>query len=103
MEETKLELLQRQETSVAVQPVAGIAAKAQLTCWICLSDSEELGECENTYSAAGEEGSKRSSVLSKSGGHHGGGSKDDNSSGLHFDGYVYDRSREEISKSDGLG
>jgi hypothetical protein len=38
IEETKLELLQRQETSVAVQPVAGMAAKAQLTCWICISD-----------------------------------------------------------------
>lgn len=102
MEETKLELLQRQETSVAVQPVAGIAAKAQLTCWICLSDLEGLGEREDTYSAAGKEGSKRSSVLSKSGSHHGGGSEGDNGSGLHFDGYVFDRLRQEISKSDGL-
>lgn len=38
IEETKLELLQRQETSVAVQPVAGMALKAQETCWLCLSN-----------------------------------------------------------------
>jgi hypothetical protein len=35
MEEMKLELAQRQVTSVATQPVGPIAVKAQETCWIC--------------------------------------------------------------------
>lgn len=42
-----------------------------------------------TYSAAGEESSEGSSILSKSGGHKGGSSEGDNGGRLHLEGYVY--------------
>jgi hypothetical protein len=46
-----------------------------------------FGSRKDTYSAAREESSKGSSILSKSGSHKGGSSKGDNSSRLHLEGY----------------
>jgi hypothetical protein len=42
-----------------------------------------------TYSAAREESSEGSSILSKSGGHEGGSSEGDNGGRLHLEEYVY--------------